>query len=295
MVGEEGGARIRAALIAACHPQSPLAPSVGAMLAVELAVPWFMSATSPLGFDSSVLAGSDAAAQSATDRLVVALFEQEGQSLVRLARLFVDDRNAAEDLVQEAFIRLARSAHRIKDDSKAAAYLRSIVLNLARDSNRRGLVSPGAEVAAMLCAAPAATGERCGAPGPSAPFVVGADGTGHTQLLVEPSRVGVEGVRCARGGECGISVASEDVFARAPVVPISFAPPPGAAYDPTRLVLGLGAAALLVAIAAWMILRTDWSPVGEAAAPEIDTADYADLDAIIAALPPEEDEVVPTR
>jgi RNA polymerase sigma factor (sigma-70 family) len=75
------------------------------------------------------------------NRLVVALFEQEGSSLVRLARLFVDDRNAAEDLVQEAFIRLARSAARIQDPNKAAAYLRSIVLNLARDHNRRGLVS----------------------------------------------------------------------------------------------------------------------------------------------------------
>jgi len=75
------------------------------------------------------------------DRLVVELFEREGRSLVRMARLFVDDRNAAEDLVQEAFIRLARSANRIQDESKAAAYLRSIVLNLARDHNRRGLVS----------------------------------------------------------------------------------------------------------------------------------------------------------
>ncbi len=75
------------------------------------------------------------------DRLLVELFEREGRSLVRLARLFVDDRNAAEDLVQEAFIRLARSAHRIKDEARAAAYLRSIVLNLARDHNRRGLVS----------------------------------------------------------------------------------------------------------------------------------------------------------
>ena len=75
------------------------------------------------------------------DRLLVGLFEREGRSLVRMARLFVDDRNAAEDLVQEAFIRLARSAHRINDEAKAAAYLRSIVLNLARDHNRRGLVS----------------------------------------------------------------------------------------------------------------------------------------------------------
>jgi len=75
------------------------------------------------------------------DRLLVELFEREGRSLVRLARLFVDDRNAAEDLVQEAFIRLARSVHRIQDHAKAAAYLRSIVLNLARDHNRRGLVS----------------------------------------------------------------------------------------------------------------------------------------------------------
>ena len=69
------------------------------------------------------------------------MFRAEGTSLVRLARLFVDDRNAAEDLVQEAFIRLSRSAHRIDDRTRAPAYLRSIVLNLARDHNRRGLVS----------------------------------------------------------------------------------------------------------------------------------------------------------
>ncbi len=75
------------------------------------------------------------------DALVAKLFEAEGASLVRLARLFTDDRNAAEDLVQEAFIRLHRSAHRIKSPAKAAPYLRSIVINLARDHNRRGLMS----------------------------------------------------------------------------------------------------------------------------------------------------------
>lgn len=75
------------------------------------------------------------------DALVAQLFEQEGAALVRLARLFTDDRNAAEDLVQEAFIRLHKSAHRIRSRAKAAPYLRSIVINLARDHNRRGLVS----------------------------------------------------------------------------------------------------------------------------------------------------------
>ena len=75
------------------------------------------------------------------DRLVTSLFAQEGTALVRLARLFTDDRNAAEDLVQEAFIRLHRSVDRIRDPDKAAPYLRSILLNLARDHNRRGLMS----------------------------------------------------------------------------------------------------------------------------------------------------------
>ena len=73
--------------------------------------------------------------------LVIRLFQTEGRSLVRLARLFVDDRDAAEDIVQEAFLRLARHAAKIDAIERAPAYLRSIVLNLARDHNRRGLVS----------------------------------------------------------------------------------------------------------------------------------------------------------
>ena len=54
------------------------------------------------------------------EALVVRLFDLEGRSLVRLARLFVDDRDAAEDIVQEAFLRLARHAGRIDDESKGA-------------------------------------------------------------------------------------------------------------------------------------------------------------------------------
>ena len=86
---------------------------------------------------SQVVSGS---AQDA-DALVATLFTQEADRLVALARFFTDDRTAAEDLVQEAFIRLARNTGRIRDTDKAAAYLRSIVVNLSRDHNRRGLVS----------------------------------------------------------------------------------------------------------------------------------------------------------
>jgi len=142
MTGAGLGARVRDALLAACHPEARLSTSVGAMAVTGYLTPWFRSDAVPLDVAAVVpgaLSGSHA--EIDVDRLVVRLFEQEGQSLVRLARIFVDDRNAAEDLVQEAFIRLARSAHRIKDEAKAAPYLRSIVLNLARDNNRRGLVS----------------------------------------------------------------------------------------------------------------------------------------------------------
>ena len=88
-----------------------------------------------------LLAGFSPAGLVDADRLVSELFATEARSLVRLARIFCDDRNAAEDLVQEAFIRLHRSAGTIRDPGRAPAFLRSIVINLARDHNRRGLMS----------------------------------------------------------------------------------------------------------------------------------------------------------
>lgn len=90
-------------------------------------------------FDAVPLGGTATAGPS--DALVAELFAREATALVRLASLFCDDRNAAEDLVQEAFVRLHRSAGTIRDPERAPAFLRSIVINLARDHNRRGLMS----------------------------------------------------------------------------------------------------------------------------------------------------------
>jgi RNA polymerase sigma-70 factor (sigma-E family) len=72
---------------------------------------------------------------------ITRLFKEQARSLVRMVRLFVNDRNAAEDMVQEAFLRLPDALPRIQQPERAVAYLRSIVLNLARDHNRHGLVS----------------------------------------------------------------------------------------------------------------------------------------------------------
>lgn len=81
------------------------------------------------------------ASDEARREFVEEIYHSEAISLVRLARIFTDDRNGAEDIVQEAFIRLFHAADRITDRSKSVSYVRSIVLNLARDHNRRGLMS----------------------------------------------------------------------------------------------------------------------------------------------------------
>ena len=81
------------------------------------------------------------AADQARREFVEEVYHAEAVNLVRLARIFTDDRTGAEDIVQEAFIRLFHASDRITDPEKSVAYARSIVLNLARDHNRRGLMS----------------------------------------------------------------------------------------------------------------------------------------------------------
>ena len=152
--------------------------------------------------------------------------------------------------------------------------------------------SPGIDLEVVLCAAPATEGPaRCGEPGPVIPVTIRDDGTAAASLVARVTPVGTERMTCGRGSGCAVAVRSSSAFVRAPQVPLRFAAPPGADYDPPRLLIGLAIALVLALGAVLLIHRTDWSAIGEEAAPEIDGAEYADLDAIIALLPPEEDAV----
>jgi RNA polymerase sigma-70 factor (sigma-E family) len=68
---------------------------------------------------------------------VTALFEEHYASLVRMARLLVDDRETAEDVVMDGFTSLYRRWMAIRDPAEAHRYVRSCVLNGARSQLRR--------------------------------------------------------------------------------------------------------------------------------------------------------------
>lgn len=61
--------------------------------------------------------------------------------MLRLALLLTEDRAAAEDLVQDAFVALERRLASLAEPSRAAGYLRVCVINGARTFHRRRLVA----------------------------------------------------------------------------------------------------------------------------------------------------------
>lgn len=78
---------------------------------------------------------------------VEALFRSEYRPLVRLASLLLGDREASEEVVQDAFVRLQLSWGRLREPEKAPAWLRSAVLNGARSRlRRRGVRRRGLEL-----------------------------------------------------------------------------------------------------------------------------------------------------
>jgi RNA polymerase sigma-70 factor (sigma-E family) len=66
------------------------------------------------------------------------LFLAHHRRLVGLASVFVDDRETAEEVVQEAFLTLYRRWRLLRDPSAAVAYLNQCVVNGGRQRLRRG-------------------------------------------------------------------------------------------------------------------------------------------------------------
>jgi RNA polymerase sigma-70 factor (sigma-E family) len=68
------------------------------------------------------------------DAAVSALFQREYAALVRLAHLITGSNEAAEDVVQESFVKMYRNWDRA---DQPGAYLRTIVVNGCRSWHRR--------------------------------------------------------------------------------------------------------------------------------------------------------------
>jgi len=68
---------------------------------------------------------------------VSTLYADHALSLVRLAHIMLGSRQAAEDVVQEAFLGLYRRFAQLDDPSRALGYVRSSVLNGCRSALRR--------------------------------------------------------------------------------------------------------------------------------------------------------------
>ncbi|MBM7783466.1 SigE family RNA polymerase sigma factor [Tenggerimyces flavus] len=69
-----------------------------------------------------------------------ALFAERYAELTRLAYLLTGDRDQAEDLAQDAFLRAWPRLDRLRNAEAAPAYLRATVVNLVKQGFRRRLV-----------------------------------------------------------------------------------------------------------------------------------------------------------
>lgn len=84
---------------------------------------------------------------------VEGLFNRQYVPLCRLAALIIGDRDLAEQAVMDAFADVHAGWHRLRDTTKADAYLRRAVVNNARTTSRRTRVERSANAATQRRAA----------------------------------------------------------------------------------------------------------------------------------------------
>jgi RNA polymerase sigma-70 factor (sigma-E family) len=82
------------------------------------------------------LAGVGPTTVPVASRDLPALYDQHYRSLVRLAGIYLGDVESAEEVVQDAFVKLLSGRYRV-EPGKEGPYLRSMVLNGARSLLRK--------------------------------------------------------------------------------------------------------------------------------------------------------------
>ncbi|MDQ4124709.1 MAG: SigE family RNA polymerase sigma factor [Actinomycetota bacterium] len=80
---------------------------------------------------------ADAAVTSAGARRLETLYSEHARGAVRLAFLVIGDEHQAQDIAQEAFVRIAGRFHDLRNPDAFPGYLRATVLNLSRGYLRR--------------------------------------------------------------------------------------------------------------------------------------------------------------
>ena len=110
-----------------------------------------MGTAAALGEGGGVLEMSD------SDELLTTLYTTHYRELVRLAAFLTGDRDNAEEVVQDAYVKVHGSWRRIREVDKAEAYLRTAVVNLSRSRLRRKQVAQKHQPTPMTDAASAET------------------------------------------------------------------------------------------------------------------------------------------
>ena len=107
--------------------------------------------------DGGVRVASQADLPRDREQTVSALFATHWDRLVRLAILLVDDRQTAEEVVQDAFAATYESWGRLRDTNAVLAYLQRSVVNGSRSRlRRRGVARRGTRTLSVVPAPSAA-------------------------------------------------------------------------------------------------------------------------------------------
>lgn len=78
---------------------------------------------------------------TSADDLLTVLYTSHYAELVRLAAFLTSDRDNAEEVVQDAYVKVHSSWRRLRELDKAEAYLRTAVVNASRSRLRRRQVA----------------------------------------------------------------------------------------------------------------------------------------------------------